>query len=113
MKDSYHQDQDPDSIGLEILAQLSIYVDSQYETISFACDWLNDDTGIEYISNIIYSLKHGDLLEKILIGLRKQCVLNDNLEEYNKIMNKVNEISQKNKKSDEVFLKATDISKLQ
>lgn len=113
MNKSYHQEQDLDSTGLEILAQLSLYADSENKTISFACDWINNEEGIDYIANIIYSLKYGNLLDKVLSGLHRQCVLNDNVEDYNKIINKVNEIAQENKKPNEVIIKPTDISKLQ
>lgn len=113
MNNYSQQEQDPDSFGLDILAQLSIYVDSENKVISFACDWTNDETGIDNISKIIYGLKTGDLVEKILKGLYKQCVFNNNVDEYNKILNAMDALSQKSKKPNEVLIKPRDISKLQ
>lgn len=112
MEKSYQQDQDPDSSGLEILAQLSIYVDSHNRAISFACDWVDSDEGIDYVSNIFHKLKNEDLIDRILDGLYKQCEFTNNLDEYNKIIANLGDKIKSKSKPYEALVKPTDITKL-
>lgn len=112
MEKYYQQDQDPDSSGLDILAQLSIYVDSHNKAISFACDWVDSDEGIDYISEIFNRLKNEDLIDKVLDGLYQQCVLSKNLDGYNAIVNKISHKIQSKSQQNEALIKPTDITKL-
>lgn len=112
MQRYYQQNQDPDLYDIEILAQLSIYFDSKNKTISFACDWMDSNDGLDYIAEIFNKLKSQDFIDKILDGLYQQCILNKNLDEYNLLIEKISNKSKTVNQLSEVLVKPTDITRL-
>lgn len=72
---------------LDVLAQLSLYIDKDNKELMFVCDWDTSTDGIKCISEIIFELKYGDIIERILQHLYSQCVENNRLTEFNDIKN--------------------------
>jgi|694.fasta_scaffold00240_61 hypothetical protein len=77
---------------LDVLAQLSLYIEKETNELMFVCDWDNTQDGVKYISQIIFELKYGDILERILQHLYSQCVENNRLDEFNEIKNNLSQL---------------------
>ena len=79
MKNYYPNDlEDSDE---EFLAEIKIYVDQNGE-IGFDCGWEPNEVGIHSIASIFFGLAYNDLAEQILNNLKTQCVLEDNEEDF-------------------------------
>ena len=69
----------------DFLAEVKIYVD-QNGDIGFNCNWEPDDVGVHAIASIFFSLAYNDLAELILNNLKSQCVLENNEEDFFKMV---------------------------
>jgi hypothetical protein len=85
MKNYLPSESDQDSLTR---AQLLIYVD-QDGKIAFGSDWEDTELGIDAIASMFFSLKHEDLIEKILTVLYKQCVVEERVDVFNQILNSI------------------------
>ena len=70
---------------LSTRCELMLYVD-QKGVISFLCDWDQDEAGVEALGDVLYKLKHEDLVDIMVTSLYKQCVLSNKLETFNKVL---------------------------
>ena len=66
-------------------ANLSIYFSENSDDLMFSCDWQDDDFSMNFIGEILYSLKYSGLVDKIHNHIYQQCVENDRLEDFQKI----------------------------
>jgi len=74
----------------ECLAEIKIFVDENGE-IKFNCSWEPDDVGVYSIASIFFGLAYNDLAEQILNNLKSQCVLEDNEEDFFKMIEFIRE----------------------
>ena len=68
--------------------QILIYVDQNGE-IAFGCDWDDSEEGIEAVAGMFFELKYKNLLQNMLTVLYKQCVVEDRVDVFNKILNSI------------------------
>jgi hypothetical protein len=73
--------EDPLNSSEDMLAQLTITI-SRDEEFGYTCDWDSTDKGTSALASIFYGIAYDDLIEKILNGLREQCVLEGNEEDF-------------------------------
>ena len=73
--------EDPLNSSEDLLAQLKITISKDGE-FGYACDWDSTDKGTGALASIFYGIAYDDLIEKILNGLREQCVLEGNEEDF-------------------------------
>tara|TARA_R110002020_G_scaffold93738_1_gene225966 strand:- start:1751 stop:2098 length:348 start_codon:yes stop_codon:yes gene_type:complete len=71
-----------------ILAELNIYVTKDNQ-ITFGCNWEPSEEGIESISSIFFRLAYDDLSTQILKQLKTQCVLEENHEDFSRIIDTI------------------------
>ena len=64
----------------DFLSQITIYTDEKNGDMSVACDWQQNDAGVFAIAETLFSLKYGNLPDKILQVLYDRCV-EDNMED--------------------------------
>lgn len=83
MEEYYQQDLEPSEPN--IISQLSIYIDGNSKQLMFACDWQDTDGGVLCISEILSQLNGCALFDKILENLLQQCVLQNRLDDFNRI----------------------------
>lgn len=92
MKHQSSERQDQSSENSD-LAQLQIIVDRS-GFVEYNCDWDDSAEGIVGIASIFYKVFYENLTYKILEGIKDQCVLNNNEDDYNNIVKVIAQFAQ-------------------
>ena len=83
----------------EIPAIISLYINPDTKDLSFACDWLDGDQNLHYVGEILFQLKYANLTDKIIEKLSMQCVIEDRIEDFDKISNYIKKEGKKPRKN--------------
>ena len=96
----------------EIPAIISLYINPDTKDLSFACDWLDDDQNLHYVGEILFQLKYANLTDKIIEKLSMQCVIEDRIEDFDKISNYIKKRREETSKKLNIAVSPRDIHKL-
>lgn len=111
MEEHYNENSEDSSFVNKIPAHISVYVNPETMELVFSCDWIDKEENLYFISEMLYQLKHKDLVDKMLENIYKQCVFNNRLEDFNKIKQEIDRKVQLSKDKDCVVVSPRDISK--
>lgn len=93
---------------IDIISQLSIYIDSESKQLMFACDWKDNELGILSAAEILAQLRGCELFDKILNNLLQQCVLQNRLEDFNKIKTYIDNYYLNNSQYNQIVVRPRD-----
>ena len=83
MKEQSLKEENPQSDG-ETISQLLIYTEED-GNIYFSCDWTDSEDVVTSMGSMLYRLSEGQLVSEIMDNLKSQCVLEERVEDYEKI----------------------------
>mgnify|MGYP003627448633 FL=1 len=83
MKEQFLKEENPQSDG-ETISQLLIYTEED-GNVYFSCDWTDSEDAVTSMGSMLYRLSEGQLVSEIMDNLKSQCVLEERIEDYEKI----------------------------
>lgn len=111
--EKFYRENSEDSDYIDrIPAHLALYINPDTLEMIFSCDWIDSDDDIHHMSEIFYQLKYGNLVDKILHNLYEQCVIDNRLNDFEKIKTIIESKVKKNKNNDQAVISPREIFKL-